>query len=215
MLRNTDIEQTLPHLPTLLACHSQNAQDAFDYTSRVAIPNSISELRYLASLNLFSANIGVGYSTDRRAKTGRFSLWPTVARMAPGPAPPRPPLHTQNMLAGLQFLPASLFTLSACSQGFSPSLPPSSHSEHARSAPVPPCLPLHTQNMLAGLQFLPASLFTLSACSQGPLPASLFTLASLHRIELSDNWISGSIPESIGCAVGRGYQWGMQVWCSC
>ena len=39
-------------------------------------------------------------------------------------------------------------------------------------------------------------------CSQGSLPASLFTLGSLNRIELSDNWISGSIPGTIGCALG-------------
>ena len=119
MLRNTDIEQTLPHLPTLLACHSQNAQDAFDYTSRVAIPNSISELRYLASLNLFSANIGVGYSTDRRAKTMEDLVYCQLK-----PAWPR-----------AQPLPASLFTLRTCSQGSSSSLPPSSHSVHARRAP--------------------------------------------------------------------------------
>ena len=151
MLRNTDIEQTLPHLPTLLACHSQNAQDAFDYTSRVAIPNSISELRYLASLNLFSANIGVGYSTDRRAKTMEDLVYGQLK-----PAWPR-----------AQPLPAPLFTLRTCSQGSSSSLPPSSHSVHARRASVPPYLPLHTQNMLAVLQFLPASLFTLRTCSQG------------------------------------------------
>ena len=38
----------------------------------------------------------------------------------------------------------------------------------------------------------------LSPALQGSLPDSLFTLGSLQRLEMSDNWISTAIPATFG-----------------